>query len=290
LSDRVRREQLTKADGATLGYALLGSDTAPRTLICHPGGPGMSGAYFGDMCGLGSDQMRVVLLDPRGSGASDPPPDGSYELADYAADLEQLREELGVERFDYLGHSHGGFVGMTYALEHPGRLDRLVLACTTARFSDELRAEAEAAFDAHRDEPWYEDALDAQRRRQAWDFESPQELAALYAREIRLWFGDDEAAQEFLADFASQRLDPEALRYFNTRIAPGYDMRPRLGDIGAPTLILNGGADFFGPQASTRELSAIPGSRATMIPGAGHFAFADAPDRFRSELVEFMRL
>ena len=113
------------------------SDSAPRTLVCHPGGPGMSGAYFGDMCGLGSEDLRVVLLDPRGTGTSDPPADGRYELEDYAADLEELREELGLERFDYLGHSHGGFVGMTYALEQSDRLDRLVLACTTARFSDE---------------------------------------------------------------------------------------------------------------------------------------------------------
>ena len=114
----MRRERFTKHDGATLGYTLLGGDTAPRTLICHPGGPGMSGAYFGDMCGLGSDDLRVVLSireapEPRIH------PRRRYELEDYAADLEQLREQLGVERFDYLGHSHGGFVGMTYALEHP---------------------------------------------------------------------------------------------------------------------------------------------------------------------------
>jgi proline iminopeptidase len=189
-----------------------------------------------------------------------------------------------------MGHSHGGFVGMLYALEYPNRLDRLVLACTTARFGDELRAEAEAAFAAHRDQPWYEDAIEAQGRRQAWDFASREELAALYVREMRLWFGDDAAARSFLPGFARQRPDPEALRYFNTRIAPDYDIRPRLGEIRTPTLIINGEADFFGPQVSARELSAIPGSRVAMIPGAGHFAFADAPDRFRAELEEFLEL
>jgi pimeloyl-ACP methyl ester carboxylesterase len=286
----MRRRQLTKRDGAALGYTVLGSDAAPRTLVCHPGGPGMSGAYFGDMCGLGSEDLRVVLLDPRGTGSSDPPADGRYELADYAADLEELRQQLGLERFDYLGHSHGGFVGMTYALEQPDRLDHLVLACTTARFSDELRAEAEAAFAAHSNQPWYEDAVEAQRRRQAREYKSRAELADLYTREMRLWFADDATAKAFLSDFSRQRPDPQALGYFNSRIAPDYDIRPCLGEIRVPTLILNGGADFFGPRASTRELSAIPGSRAAIIPGAGHFAFADAPDRFRSELERFMRL
>lgn len=277
-------------DGATLGYVALGASAAPRTLVCHPGGPGMSGAYFGDLCGLPSERVRVVLLDPRGSGASSPPVAGRYELEDYAADIDELRGHLGVERIDLLGHSHGGFVAMVYALAYPERLGRLVLACSAPRFGDELREEAEAAFAARRGKPWFEDAIDAQRRRQAWDFASRQELAALYAREARLWFADDTAAEAFLPQLRRERPDPEALRYFNTSLAASYDMRPQLHEIRAPTLILNAAADFFGPKVSARELSAIPNSRTTIIPGAGHFAFVDAADRFRSELETFLQL
>jgi pimeloyl-ACP methyl ester carboxylesterase len=286
----VSAQTFATSDGATIGYVALGASAAPRTLICHPGGPGMSGAYFGDLCGLPSERVRVVLLDPRGTGTSSPPIDGRYELEDYATDIDELRDHLGLERIDLLGHSHGGFVAMVYALSYPERLGRLVLACSAPRFGDELREEAEAAFAAHRGKPWFEDAIDAQRRRQAWDFASRDELAALYAREARLWFADDAAAEAFLSEIRRQRPDPEALRYFNTSLAPSYDMRPHLHEIRAPTLILNGAADFFGPEVSARELSAIPDSRATIIPSAGHFTFVEAPDRFRSELETFLQL
>jgi pimeloyl-ACP methyl ester carboxylesterase len=283
--------QTFKKDGATLSYAVLGSEGAPATLLCHPGGPGMSGGYFGDLCGLGSRDLRVILFNPRGTDESSPPVDGRYELEDYAADIDALRRHLGLERIDLLGHSHGGFVGMVYALSYPERLGRLVLVCTAPRFSTELREEADAAFAAHRNQPWFEDAREAQRRRQAWEFNSPEEAAALYAREARLWFADHGPDTEaFLDEFARQRPDLDALRYFNDRLAAAYDLGARLGGIEAPTLIVNGERDYFGPRISARELAAIPNSRVALIPGAGHFVFAEAPQRFRAELEAFLGL
>jgi pimeloyl-ACP methyl ester carboxylesterase len=280
---------LTKRDGTRLAYRVAGDSDAAEVLVCHPGGPGMSAAYFVDCAGL-PDDRRLVLLDPRGAGGSDPPADGRYELEGYAADIEELREHLGLEQIDLLGHSHGGFVGMTYALAYPDRLRRLVLACSAPRFSPELREEAAAAFARHAAEPWYEDSIEAQRARQAWEFDGLEQAVALYARELRLSFAaDGPVADAFLAEFAHQRPALAALRYFNERLAPRYDMRPRLAQISAPTLILNGEADFFGPQVSARELSAIPGSRVVMIADAGHWAFVEAPVAFRAAVEVFLR-
>ena len=281
----------TKDDGATLTYAVLGSEDATRTLVCHPGGPGMSAAYFGDLCGLGSERLRVVLLNPRGTGDSSPPADDRYELEGHAADLDALRSHLGLERINLLGHSHGGFVAVVYATSYPRHLDRLVLVCTAPRFSPELRAEAEAAFEAHRDRPWYADARDAQRRRQRWEFTSRREAAALYAREARLWFAEDGPVVEaFLAEFARERPKTDALRYFNERLAPGYDLRPRLPEIAAPTLIVNGARDYFGPRISARELAAIPDSRVDIVPDSGHFPFLETPERFHAKVKAFLDL
>jgi pimeloyl-ACP methyl ester carboxylesterase len=280
---------MTKSDGTVLSYTALGDPSALPPLVCHPGGPGMSAAYFGNLCGLGSAR-RVVLLNPRGTGGSSPPLDGRYELEKYAADIDELRAHLGAETIDLLGHSAGGFAAMTYALTYPHRLRKLVLVCTTPRFSPELREEREAAFAAHKNQPWFEDAVDAQRRRHAGEFDSAEEAAGLYAREMRLWFaGDGPAADTFLADFRNQRPDLNALRYFNQHLAADYDLRPRLHEIHAPTLIINGEADFFGPQISARDLAAIPRSRLALIPNAGHWPFTEAPDRFRAEVEAFLR-
>ena len=123
-------EQLTTRDGRTLAYHRIGSGP---TLVCHPGGPGFSSLYLGDLAGLG-DELELVLLDPRGTGGSDPARDpGGYAIADYASDLEELREHLGLEQLLLLGHSHGGVVAIEYAATHPDRVERLILASTLPR-------------------------------------------------------------------------------------------------------------------------------------------------------------
>ncbi len=280
----------TGARGATLAYTVRGAQDAPRTLICHPGGPGMSSGTLGELGGVAGGELRLVLFDPRGAGASSRPVDGRYELAEYVADLEALRSELGLERIDLLGHSHGGFVSLLYAATHPDRLRRLVLVCTAPRFSPELREEAQAAFARHSDEPWYEDALAAGAARQAGAYASADELAALYAREVRLWFGQwDERSRAFAErHLAGERPDIDALRWFNGFVAPGYDVRPLLSQIRAPTLVINGDADWLGPRVSARELAAIPDVRIVMVPGAGHWVFAEQPERFRAEVETFL--
>lgn len=141
-------ETFATGDDATLTYSTLGEASAARTLVCHPGGPGMSAAYFGDLCGLGSKHLRLVLFNPRGTGGSTVPVDDGYELEAYAADLEALRDHLDLDQIDLLGHSHGGFVSMVYALSYPDRVRRLLLACSAPHFGPKLREEAQTAFAA----------------------------------------------------------------------------------------------------------------------------------------------
>jgi proline iminopeptidase len=278
-------------DGTRLAYRVLGSPAAERTLICQPGGPGMSSDYFGDMAGLGSERLRVVLLDPRGTGESELPVSGSYELIEFARDLDALRTELGLERIDLLGHSHGGFVSMTYALEYPDGVGHMVLACSAARFGPELGAEAQAAYERHAGERWYAGAREAQRRRQAGEYDGVDEAMPLYREEVRLWFhAGGPRTDAFLERFARQRPNLDSLRYFNERIAPQYDMRPQLPEIAAPTLVINGVSDFFGPQIAAQDLGAIPGARVVVLEEAGHWAFAENPDAFRREVEAFLEL
>jgi len=178
-------ESFRTAGGRALSYRRTGSGP---TLVGHPGGPGFSSRYFGDLAGLGGS-FTLILLNPRGTEGSERPSDPrAYATEDYVADLEELRAHLGLERMLLLGHSHGGVVAQAYAAAHPDRVERLVLAGTLARFGEEQKAAMEAGMHAKADEPWYADALAALEDEQEGRFESDGELADLALREFPFYF------------------------------------------------------------------------------------------------------
>jgi pimeloyl-ACP methyl ester carboxylesterase len=133
---------------------LVAGDTR-RPLVFDPGGPGGSGI---DLVRTLTDVLPPRLLDhyypvgwdPRGVGRSDPavdcglvPPDelpdpeeclartgdllAEVGAPDAAADLDDIRAALGVERLDYVGYSYGTALGAVFAMLHPDRVGRFVL-------------------------------------------------------------------------------------------------------------------------------------------------------------------
>lgn len=281
------RESLTTAAGRTLSYERAGSGPL---LVCHPGGPGGSGRYFGDLGGL-ARSATLIRLDPRGTGGSDRPADGGYRLENYAADLEELRAHLRVERLNLLGHSHGGFVAMVYAATFPERTGRLVLLATLARFSAEQRAEKARLLVEKAADPAFADAVDARRARDAGEYRDRTELMALLAREFDLYFtGLDDAQREFVQGMVfADPFNLDALDAFNTTVAPTFDLRPLLGGIVAPTLVLTGDGDYMAGVGSAEEIAAgIAGSRLEIIPRAGHFPWVEEPERVRLAVADFL--
>lgn len=274
----------TTSDGLTLSYERRGRGPL---LVCHPGGPGGSEAEFRDFAGLG-DTFELVLLSPRGSAGSDGADD--YALASYVADLEALREHLGVESFDLLGFSHGGIVAIAYAAAYATRVRRLVLADTLAVWNDEALAAMERAIEARRGEPWFEDAERAIEEEQAAAFATAEELVENVRRQIPLyfhrWAGNEQAGLELAADFA--RMEP--LHYFNTVEFPTLDLRGELRTIAAPTLVVVGEDDFItGMPCAQTLVDGLPDARLALIPDAGHFVYVEQPAAFRAALTDFLR-
>jgi proline iminopeptidase len=122
---------LDVGDGNEVFWQVHG-DPQGKPAICLHGGPG-SGcspwwARFFD-----PDRYRVVLLDQRGCGrstprASDPSTDLSTNTTGHLiADIERLREHLGIPRWLVMGGSWGSTLGLAYAQAHPERVTELVL-------------------------------------------------------------------------------------------------------------------------------------------------------------------
>jgi proline iminopeptidase len=279
-------ESFRTVDGRALSYRREGSGPL---LVCHPGGPGFSSRYFGDLGGLGAD-FTLILLDPRGTGGSDRPADTrAYTTEDYVADLEELRTHLGREQMLLLGHSHGGVVAAAYAAAHPDRVEKLVLASTLARFAAEQEQAQVEAMEARSHEPWYEDAREALEREQAGDFADDHELQGLVAREMPFYFaryGDEE--RRFVEWLGEERPNKDALHLFNTDTWHSFDLRPALSKITAPTLVITGKLDFITGPVCAADFASIPDQRTVLIEGCGHFILFEARDRFRDEVTSFL--
>jgi pimeloyl-ACP methyl ester carboxylesterase len=255
----VRENVFSGADGLRLVYRRLG---AGPTLVCHPGGPGAPAGYLEDVGGL--ERSRTLIeLDPRGAGESERPSDGIYELESNVDDLEALRSQLGVDHLDLLGHSFGGFVSILYAAAHPDRVRRLVLVGTLVRFSDEVRAATGSA------------------PRQGLDQEN-------IWPELARGFTDESAGRSWAE---RRRSDPpwnfEVREYFNTKVAPRFDLRAAYATIRSPTLVLYGADEPFA--AAAGELRALrPEIPVELIPEAGHFCWIEQPEPFRRLVSAFL--
>ena len=276
-------EIFTTPEGLTLSYERRGSGPL---LVCHPGGPGGSAAEFLDFAGL-DDTFELVLLSPRGSHGSDPADD--YRLEAYVADLEALRDHLGVDQLDLLGFSHGGCVAMAYAAAHQAGVDRLVLVDTLAVWGDEAEAAMGRAIEKRAGEPWFAEAAKAIEEEQAGEFASAAELIANLQRQIPLYFhrweGNEKVGLILAEDFAHA----EPLHHFNTVEFPTLDLRPELRKIDAPALVVVGEEDMIaGPVCADAIVRELSDARLVTIPDAGHFVYVEQPEAFRAALTDFL--
>jgi pimeloyl-ACP methyl ester carboxylesterase len=111
--------------GLTFHYVTWGPESAPTILLLH----GLT-SHARSWDALGRDlsmNRRVIALDQRGHGDSDRAPDADYGVATMAGDVAGFVDALGLERFELLGLSMGGRVGISYAGGHAARIERLCI-------------------------------------------------------------------------------------------------------------------------------------------------------------------
>src|SRR5450755_4771015 len=132
---------LDTGDGNLVYWEACGNPDGKPALVVH-GGPG-SGCSTGPRRGFDPDRYRLVLFDQRGCGrstphASDPAADMSRNTTGHLlADMELLREHLGIDRWLLCGGSWGSALILAYAERHPHRVSEILIsAVTSARRSE----------------------------------------------------------------------------------------------------------------------------------------------------------
>ncbi len=267
-----------EVDGLTLHYVTEGR--GPAVVLVHGLG-GFAESWRHNIPAL-ARVATVYAVDLPGFGLSSKPP-ARYRLADSARALHGFILAMGLGRVAVIGHSLGGAVGLTYALTHPARVERVALIgalvpgatyrlswpyrLAATRVLGELLALGGCA-------PIYRAAL-------ARCFHAPvaEEIDFLVRRNYAVRTGP-EAKAAFLATLRDIRLDL-------VEHAPDY--RRALTALDAPVLLIHGKQDRVVMPAHCGEAAEVlPRARARFIEACGHFPQIEHADAVNRWLTEFL--
>jgi proline-specific peptidase len=264
-------------DGAKLVPDGMSMRERPTVVLVH-GGPGSDHTYFKEFYPSLAEIVQVVYYDHRGNGRSEDGPRERWNLDQWADDLRTLCDVLGIERPIVFGGSFGGFVALNYAIRHPDHPARLVLAVTAAHVHTERvlamferlgGAEALAVAERCYADPTAENL-------EAW----VRVCGPLYAQR---------PMPPEISARTTMRL--EVAEHFTRGEELTFDLRPRLGEIRCPVLLLAGELDPGVPIEDAEELAAgLPADRLRFVrfPDAGHMLAAEHPEAVLSLVREFV--
>ena len=212
-------------------------------------------------------EFRVVRYDHRGHGGT-PPGDPVHTIADHATDVLELLDRIGADRVSIAGTSMGGNVAMWLAANVPERIDRVVLACTSAQFGDPRN--------------WIERAAAVRA----------EGTGAIADTIMQRWFTEPvrrehpALVEQFRADFSA--VDDGAYAA-SCEALSRWDFRDDLVRIGAPALVIGGRDDpAAGPDAVALVADRIPAAKLEILDAAAHMANVEQPERFTQLVMDHL--
>lgn len=219
-----------------------------------------------------TNDFTLLRYDLRGHGGSGTPP-APWTFADLVADVVALWDSLGIGRSHFVGLSLGGMIGQHLALDHPQRLDRLVLCSTTSSYGSNRDSVAR---------------LWEQRIAQVNDKGMDSVVEATLCR----WFTEPYRCEEpdVMARIASAiRATPVAGYAASGRLVSAMDTTARLGEIRLPTLVIGGEEDGgTTPAMMTALAGGISGARLEILPQASHLVNVEQAQLFNALLMAFL--
>lgn len=254
-------------DGAELYYEVHGSGP-PLFLVAGLGG---DGRWWGANIAALARDFTVVVHDHRGTARSTLSRI-DYSVAQMADDALQLIDALGFERVHWCGHSTGGAMGQVLAIEHPGRIDRLVLSATWARTDAFFRRlfEMRSLMLRELGPAAYLKASALALNSPAWVRDHDADLAAAEAR-------------------AGETIPVLGIVLSRIAAIVAHDRREQLQRVRAPTLAICARDDTVTPLYFTEELvRLIPGARSYVLPDGGHAYPNVHGDEFRRVMTSFL--
>ena len=276
-------------------YRVVGDLKSSKTpvMILH-GGPGAAHNYCEPIAEVLAQTGRAaVLYDQIGCGNSTHLPDKPKEFWTpelFMEELVALTEHLGISnKYDIVGQSWGGMLGMQFAITKPKGLNAMVIADSPAsmevwvseanKLRKELPPEVEATLLKHEAAETTEDP------------EYVEAVNVFYARHVcRI-----PQPPYVLASFEQLAADPTV---YHTMNGPSefhvigslkhWDIRPQLKEISTPTLLVSGQYDEATPAMVKEIQGLIPGSKWELFAESSHMPHVEEPAKFKRVVSEFL--
>lgn len=271
------RDIFVEANGLRHHLLARGTPGSPVVMMIH-GLAGQAHTFDGIANRLAAAH-HVYALDVRGRGESEWGPPDQYGIDTYVADLEAIREALGLQRFALVGTSMGGLITMQYAPKYPERVERAVI--------NDIGPEIDPA---------------GLQRILAYVGNAPEMFADM--KSVVKYYREHYApmvehlADDQLAEFARfnvrrsdsgvymWKMDP-AIRT-TPATPPSLDPWSAFKGMRCPVLIIRGGqSDVLSADIAARMLEAQPGAKLVEVPGVGHAPVLTEPAAVKA-LEEFL--
>ncbi|HMB87579.1 MAG TPA: alpha/beta hydrolase [Methylomirabilota bacterium] len=269
-------ERTAKVNGITLHYLDWGPADAPPVVLLH----GITGhaRVWDHLAARLVPGRRMLALDQRGHGDSDPAPDDDYRVGTMADDVAAFVGSLRIDRLALLGHSMGGRIAIKYAADHAARLERLVIVDIgpdinlaglervrdmMAQSPERIESEDWAVEYIRRANPLQDLDMLRERVRHGLKRLPDGELTWKYAKGLR-----------------------DMMREGRRDAVDLWEPLPR---IPCPTLVVRGAeSDILSAEVAKKMTERLPDGRVVEIAGAGHTVPADRPEEFVRQIRAFL--
>jgi proline iminopeptidase len=253
----------------------------PVAFVIH-GGPGGDHSSFKPVFSPLAERLQLVYFDHRGQGRSARGDPTKYTLDENVEDMEALRRHLGLGPIVSIGTSYGGMVALAHAARHPASVSHLIAVVTAAhggfiKRAQEILAERGTPEQREASEPVWRGAV--KDRAQMQRFYAV--MGPLYSRRY------DPAG----AALGHERTlhEPEPLNRAFGGFLRHFDLRPKLGRIAAPTLVIAGRHDWICPPEFSEEIARlVPRAELRIFENSSHSIRADEPQALLDAIAGFV--
>jgi len=267
--------QYSSIDGHRIAYSRSGNTSGDVMLLVH--GITTYSFIWRKLLPFLEQHYDVITVDLLGCGASDMPLDESYAIKDHAARLYTFMQQLGIQRFHFIGHDLGGGIAQIFAVQHEDMLISLIMINMVAY--DFWPVQPITAMRAPVVRQILMGALDLGMMRLLV-------RAGLYHKEKLT----DELMKLFWKPL-KQRAGRKAFMHF-ARCLDNHNLMEishELKLLTLPTLILRGDADpFLGATVAKRLHEGMPGSQLQCIATASHYLMEDEPEWAAQQILTFI--